>query len=250
MALAALFAQPALAQELPGGPPMGPGFDDAAPMEAAAGPGDRAEHGPNATVSLNMAYRAIGAAEAAGARGSYLDSAKAHYRSALARFGKGDTAGASSEARAASDLARASLAELPPATPKDLPTPPKITAAVAPAADRGAGMRPPGGGGWGSHGGPGGPPPMRGWMGHHDVDAEELGRFVSVENTNEVRTLAQAALAANAAAQQAALAGNLEEAGRKRMLAASLAGAVRAIAFADHPELLQHPARPSAPPAG
>src|ERR1700727_632252 len=56
----------------------------------------RAVH--DATFPLNMAYRTIGHAEQAGASGHFIDAARTHYRSALDRYARNDTAGAAGEA--------------------------------------------------------------------------------------------------------------------------------------------------------
>jgi hypothetical protein len=224
------------------------------PAAAMADTAPVAHTAPDAAFPLAVAYRSIGAAEAFGASGAYLDSARSHYRAALARYGKSDMSGAAAEARASSDLARAAIASQPFPVPKDLPAPPKPQVALTNGRPAGGGPQrphsgpgddragpPPNGGPDGE--GPGGPPPPGGPGGRGDIDAAQLGALVKLENTAEARSLAEAALSADAAAQKAALAGNLEDALRQRMLAQSLAGAVRSIAAADHPELVRESTR-------
>jgi hypothetical protein len=225
-----------------------------ADAETAAAPGF-AQQGPqrNAAMPLNMAYRVIGGAELLGAHGAYFESAKAHYRSAMARYAKDDQRGAAAEASAASSLARAALAESPPAVPKDLPAPPKPTMAMGSPGGRGPGGPPMGGppmGGRPPMGGPGGPGGGPRWGGR-GIDAAELGELVKLDNSAEVKNLADAAVNASIASQKAALAGNLEESMRQRMLGSSLASATRDIVVANHPEAFQRPSRgPRANPMG
>jgi hypothetical protein len=134
---------------------------------------------------------------------------------------------------AAAQLARASMAEHPAPVPRDLPAPPAITAmapperAAAPAermGPPGAGGRERGPGGW-SRRGPGG----------GRFDPAELAKFAQLANTAEAKELAQKALDADVARTRAAFGGNVDEAMRQGRLASDLAGAVRSLAFADHP---------------
>jgi hypothetical protein len=182
--------------------------------------------------TLRGAYRAIGHAEASGGGGPYLDAAKAHYRDALARNGRSDTRGAMAEARAASSLARASMALVAAPVPHDIPAPP---AAPAGGGMMGAADRPEGGPMGEGPGGPAGRPD--GWGGrggmreHRGGDGiEDLGKLAALANTDEAKRFANDALNANMASERAAFAGNREEAMRQHRLAGALAGAVRALA--------------------
>jgi hypothetical protein len=192
--------------------------------------------------ALGAAYRDIGRAENAGATGHYIDAARTHYRSAIDRRGRNDEPGASAEARLASDLARVAVDERPPNAPmgpKDVPAPPT--------------PRPV----------PGGPPdampmihitgadvpmgpdrlPMIRMMGdtmrmhHGGFDATGLAELLKVETGPEAHALAQNAVDANAAAQKAALSGNVSEASRQSRISDDLAAAVHDLAVLNHPEL-------------
>jgi hypothetical protein len=198
---------------------------------------------------LNMAYREIGRAEQAGASGHFIDAARAHYRGAIDRYGRNDAAGAGGEARLAMDLARAAMDERPrvkPAGPKDIPAPPTM-------APRTTAM-----GGPGAMGAPGGMPGMRGGpmmmhgpmgemgggrhhfggMRHHEgFDATRLAELLKIETGAEAHQIAQAAVDANAAAQRAALGGNVEEAARQSRVSGDLLTAVHDLAVINHPEL-------------
>lgn len=186
-----------------------------------------------AAISLQLAYRAIGDAESRGAPGRYLDGARTHYRAALARFGRDDAQGAAGEAMAAAALARAAVNERPLPVPRDIPTPPPVTAAPA---------RPPG------FGGPGGPRAFGG-RSLGVFDPEALRRYAMLQNTPEANDLARNALEANIAHERALFAGNRDEGMRQRRLARDLAAAVRFLASADHPEAFPRPMRrPLGPP--
>jgi hypothetical protein len=234
-------------------------------------PTPRASAGPrpahNATFPLIMAYHAIGRAEIAGATGHYIDAAKTHYRSAIARNGNGDAAGAAGEAMLASDLARAAMDEHPrpaPVLPKDIPAPPSPAAGafhggpggmghgpMAAGPGGGPGMGGPGMGGpgmMGGHGMMGGDGMMahHGMMGRHgfggmrrheEFNATRLAELLKVETGAEAHQIAQAAVDANEAAQRAALAGNVELAARQTRVSGDLAAAVRDLAITNHPEL-------------
>jgi len=233
-------------------------------------PTPRTSAGPrpvhNATFPLIMAYHEIGRAEIAGATGHYIDAAKTHYRSALARNGSGDAAGAAGEAMLASDLARAAIDERPrpaPVLPKDIPAPPTPAAGAFHGGPGGMGHGPlmagPGGGPGGGSGmmgrpgmggpGMGGPGMMggHGMMGgrhgfggmrHHEgFNATRLAALLKVETGAEAHQIAQAAVDANEAAQRAALAGNVELAARQTRVSGDLAAAVRDLAITNHPEL-------------
>jgi hypothetical protein len=196
--------------------------------------------------ALRGAYASIGHAEAGGGSGPYLDAAKAHYRDALARNGRSDTRGAMAEARAASSLARASLALVAPPVPHDVPAPPAPPAGggMMGAADRPDG--PPMDGGHGpmmdGRGGPGG----RGGMREHGDGIADLAKLASLANTDEAKRFANDALNANMASERAAFAGNREEAMRQRRLAGALAGAVRALASLNMtPHQRPNPAAPA-----
>ena len=232
---------PAAAQTPPGapagppGPMNGPGTMRAPSMLRSA----------NAALPLNMAYREIGRAEQAGATGHLVEAARMHYRGAMTRFGKNDATGAAAEARLASDLARAALDERPaptPPTPRDLPAPPAL-----PSMPGMQGM--PGGPGPGMPGmsgmempqirimhGEGGA--MTGFAMHrgHGFDAMRLAEEMKIETGPEAKQLAQAAVDANAAAQRAALAGNVAEAGRQTRLSEDLMAAVSSLVALNHPE--------------
>jgi hypothetical protein len=201
---------PAAAQNAPpgpGGPPMMP-------------------RAPSAAFPLTMAYHEIGRAEQAGATGHLVESARTHYRGAMARFGKNDGAGAAAEARLALDLARAALDERPAPVipvPRDLPAPPALPSMPGP----------PGGGGDGPRGRGG----FRMMHGGHRFDAMRLAEEMKIETGPEAKQLAQTAVDANAAAQRAALAGNVAEAGRQTRLSADLMDAVSALVALNHPEL-------------
>ena len=197
---------------------------------------------PDAHMPLMMAYRTLGIAEAFGASGHYLDVARDHYRSALARLGRNDVAGAGAEARLAADLARVALADHPFPTPRDLPAPPSA-APRAPqvAADGPHPMVAPDGphGGWG--GGRGGHRGRRrGDM--RGVSLAEVGRLLKVENTPEAHALADAAFAAEQSAQKAEFSGDVRTAMRQHHVAGALGAAVRDLALLDHPELRRPPA--------
>ncbi|HEV8022831.1 MAG TPA: hypothetical protein VGP41_16265 [Candidatus Lustribacter sp.] len=194
-----------------------------------------------ATFALRGAYHAIADAEARGASG-YLDAAKTHYRDAMARLARNDP-GAASEAMAAAALARAAVAERPVPAPRDIPSPPALVARVAPPMMG----RPP-------VPGPqaGGPQVARGAMfrGPRSMggrfDATRLAADAKLANTAEARDLAQKALDADIARTRAAFGGNADEAMRQGRLASSLAMAVRALAFADHPPSFKRsPPRPA-----
>ncbi|HEX3463121.1 MAG TPA: hypothetical protein VHS78_03575 [Candidatus Elarobacter sp.] len=207
--------------------------------------------------ALTMAYHAIGRAENAGATGHYIDAARTHYRSAIARHGRNDDAGASAEARLVSDLARVAVDERPanaPTGPKDVPAPPTPRPSQARGRDGAPGM---GGGAWrgmpGMPGMPGGPPEFGGiqmmrigdgpgfGMRHGGgFDATRLAEVLKVETGPEARQLAQNAVDANSAAQRAALAGNVEEASRQSRISGDIAAAVHDLAALNHPELA-HP---------
>ena len=164
---------------------------------------------PNAAAALHLAYRAIGAAEARGAGGRYLDAARTHYRAAL---GKATTSPISAlhEAGAAAALARAALDGRPLPAPRDLPSPPPLPSPAP-------------GGRFGQRFGP-------------RFDPEALARDAALENTPEANDLAKAALDADIAGERAAFAGNRDEGIRQHRLARDLAVAVRALASADHPQ--------------
>ena len=243
----------AFAQSAPEG--LAQGAPDAvrapAPRPAAA------RTGPAATFALRGAYRTIGQAEALGIHSKYLDSARTHYRNAVASYAGGNAAKAGAEGRLASDLARASLAEHPAPAPKDLPAPP-TAAPMAPGGppmgmmpprppmDGGAPMAmrmgPPG------FGGAGGNvvfsrTRQRGGFGR-GVDPALLGQILKFENSAEAKALADEALNASIASQRAALASNLDESARLRRLGGSLAAAVRDLARVNHPERFQMQRRP------
>jgi hypothetical protein len=194
--------------------------------------------------ALGAAYREIGRAENAGATGHYVDAARTHYRSALDRRGRNDETGASAEARLASDLARVAIDERPANVqtgPKDIPAPPT--------------PRPLPGGGTARTGAMpdvmmrvGGDGPifermpmlqigdmLR--MHHGGFDVTGLAELLKVETSAEARALAQNAVDANAAAQKAALAGNVSEASRQSRISDDLAAAVHDLAVLNHPEL-------------
>ena len=198
--------------------------------------------------ALGAAYRTIGRAEQAGATGHYLDEARSHYRSAYDRHGRNDDAGASAEANVALDLARVALDEHPPTPytgPKDIPAPPTprpgsgrvitLSGDFAPVMERRLRVAAPDG--------PLGREPMLrvtedGFsVFHRGFDATALAEVLKVEKGAEARQLAQNAVDANAAAQKAALAGNVSEASRQSRIANDLAEAVHDIAAMNHPEL-------------
>ena len=72
-------------------------------------------------------------------------------------------------------------------------------------------------------------------------DATRLAEILKVETGAEARQLAQSAVDANAAAQRAALAGNVSEAARQTRISDDLAAAVRDIAAINHPEFRNGP---------
>jgi len=216
-----------------------------APASATTAPSRAAWAERGATFALRGAYNAIADAEARGSS-SYLDAAKTHYRSALARYERHD-AGAASEAMASAALARAALAEHPVPAPHDIPAPPAVAMNGAPmmrhpmVASSGRtgmqghmhGMQ---GGMHGMHGG--------GWMHgrhgmHQQFDAEQVAQDAKLADTTEARDLAQKALDADVARTRAAFSGNMEEAMRQGRLASDLAMAVRSLAYADHPRTFQ-----------
>jgi hypothetical protein len=215
-----------------------------APADATAAASDRQAWAVRGAVfALRGAYRAIAEAQVLGAS-PYLDAAKAHYRSALERYGKQD-AGAASEAMAAGALARAAMTEHPAPAPRDVPAPPEMT---APAPSVGDGERagdrmiggPPGGPPRGPMPGgmrppmPGGPPP--GGPGERGpFDAMRLAADAKLAGTPEAQNLAQKALDADVARTKAEFGGNMDEAMRQGRLASELALAVRSLARAEHP---------------
>ncbi|HYW52505.1 MAG TPA: hypothetical protein VE826_00975 [Dongiaceae bacterium] len=200
---------------------------------------------PDSAYALGAAYRDIGRAENAGATGHYIDAARTHYRSALDRRGRNDETGASAEARLASDLARVAVDERPANAstgPKDVPAPPTPRPGPGGPADGGAMMRIMGGDG------PMGPDraPMMRVMSdvirihHGGFDATGLAELLKVETGAEAHALAQNAVDANAAAQKAALSGNVAEASRQSRISDDLAAAVHDLAVLNHPELANH----------
>jgi hypothetical protein len=206
----------------------GAAFAQSDPAVAAApagmvAPGDAHAWAARAAVmALRNAYHAIADAQAMGAS-NYLDAAKSHYRGALARYARND-AGAAAEAMAATALARAAVVDHPLPAPRDIPTPPEMTAMAPPAGPpmngQGGPMRGRGHGGFG----------MRGRF-----DASQLAKDASVANTAEAKDLAQKALDADLARTRAAFSGNQPESMRQGRLASDLAMAVRSLALADHP---------------
>jgi len=172
---------------------------------------------PNAPLALRIAYRAIGAAEARGAGGRYLDAARSHYRAALGKA-SASPAAAAHEASAAAALARAALDERPLPAPRDLPTPPPMPSPLPGGGMRGAFPWP---GGFGERG---------------RFDPAALARDASLEGTPEANDLAKAALDANIAGERAVFGGNRDEGMRQHRLAHDLASAVRELASADHPQ--------------
>lgn len=230
-----------LAQSAPPGPaapaPAAPGAPQALPRRTA-----------DSAFSLGGAYREIGRAEQVGATGHYIDAARSHYRSAIARHDRNDDAGASAEARLASDLARVAIDERPanaPTGPRDVPAPPTPrpgngrTIVIDGAPMPGGIARVPGDGpaalehgamlrvmdGVGFH------------FGGRGFDVTHLAEVLKVETGAEARQLAQNAVDANAAAQKAALAGNVAEASRQARIANDLATAVQDLAALNHPEM-------------
>jgi hypothetical protein len=193
--------------------------------------------------ALGAAYRDIGRAENAGATGHYIDAARTHYRSALDRRGRNDDAGAAAEARLSSDLARIAIDERPanaPTGPKDVPAPPTPRPVPGAPPDGMPMIRITG------SDGPMGPDhhlPMIRMMGdamrmhHGGFDATGLAELLKVETGAEAHALAQNAVDANAAAQKAALAGNVAEASRQSRISDDLAAAVHDLAVLNHPEL-------------
>jgi hypothetical protein len=189
----------------------------AAPNAAAPAPRTMSTRG--AIFALRGAYRAIADAQVDGGS-AYLDAAKTHYRDALLRYQRQDP-GAASEAMASLALARAAVAEHPAPAPRDLPAPPSDDAAAS-GRPMTAG-RPP------MHGAS-----MRGRMGWR-FDATQVADDAKLANTAEARELAQKAVDADVARTRASFTGNADEAMRQGRLAASLAMAVRSLAYADHP---------------
>jgi len=188
----------------------------------------------DAVMPLRMAYREIGLAEALGASGRYLESARAHYRAGLAANGT-DARRAAGEARVAGDLARIALRRTSAPVPHDLPAPP---AAKARGADGGpmqgrssAEARRPGGPA-GRRPGFGGPR-RGGFRGHAGVDPVALAELAKRDQSPEVKQLITDALAAQNAAQQAAIAGNVEEARRQMRVGGALAHAAHDLVFAN-----------------
>ena len=248
--IAALGGSTALAQSATPAAPPAPTAPRAVP------PAARVMRAPiDAAYPLGTAYRDIGRAEQAGATGHYIDAARTHYRAGIDRYGRNDDGGAAAEARVASDLARTALDERPApdrSGPKDVPAPPSPrpitggpdgTVHVMPM----PGM--PGPDGAMVHvertiqrvmdGLPGvafgGDGPFMG-MRRGGYDATRLAEVLKVETGAEARQLAQSAVDANAAAQRAALAGNVREAARMTRISDDLAAAVRDVAAINHPE--------------
>ncbi len=173
--------------------------------------------------ALDRAYRTIGEAEALNGRSPYIGQARGHYAGAYARFRRGDAAGTVAEASAAAALAQAALDERAPAVPRGLEAPPSPAPRARP-----AGAPPPA-----NAPRVPGPPglPVR------PFDASSLQPLVALENTAEVRSLADRAAAA-AAAARALAANDRDGARRQERLAHDLALAVRGITAADHPDRL------------
>ncbi len=179
--------------------------------------------------ALARAYRAIGEAEALNGRSPYIAEARSHYTGAYARYRRGDAIGTTAEAMAAAALAQAALDDRPPYAPRGLEAPPTP-------APRARSARP----------APGMPDlprlqeitRLRGMPGIAMMgrfDASSLQALVTLENTPEVRTLAERANAAAANAQRATASNDREGARRQERLAHDLAQAVRGITAADHP---------------
>jgi hypothetical protein len=156
----------------------------------------------------------------------------------MARYGKNDGTGAAAEARLAIDLARAALDERPAPvmpTPRDLPAPPAMPSmAGRPGMPGMPGMARGGPPGEGPGGFGGGGFRMHGSRG---FDAMSLAEAMKIDSSPEAKQLAQTAVDANAAAQRAALAGNVAEAARQTRLSADLMSAVNALVALNHPEL-------------
>ena len=74
-------------------------------------------------------------------------------------------------------------------------------------------------------------------MHHGGFDVTGLAELLKVETSAEAHALAQNAVDANAAAQKAALAGNVAEASRQSRISDDLAAAVHDLAVLNHPEL-------------
>jgi hypothetical protein len=194
--------------------------------------------------ALGAAYRDIGRAENAAATGHYIDASRTHYRSAIDRRARNDDTGAAAEARLASDLARVAIDERPanaPTGPKDVPAPPTPRPVPGGLPDGAPMIRINGPDG---PMGPGGDhlPMMRVMndtirMHHGGFDAIGLAELLKVETGAEAHALAQNAVDANAAAQKAALTGNVAEASRQSRISDDLAAAVHDLAVLNHPEL-------------
>jgi hypothetical protein len=220
-------------------------FAQAAPPAPPANPQAMPRRVMDPAFALGAAYHEIGRAENAGATGHYIDAARTHYRSAIDRHGRNDDTGAAAEARLATDLARVAIDERPanaPTGPKDVPAPP--TPRPVPGAP--AGGAPPAGMpvirimGDGPMGLDHGPMNMIGnvFQVHHGrFDAVAMAEMLKVETGAEAHALAQNAVDANAAAQKAALAGNVAEASRQTRISDDLAAAVHDLAVLNHPEL-------------
>jgi hypothetical protein len=231
---------PAAAQTAPAAPGASPGVVRVLRVPSAM----RVE---SAAFSLNGAYREIGRAEQAGATGHLVEAARTHYRGAMARYGKNDGTGAAAEARLATDLARAALDERPAPvmpTPRDLPAPPAMPSMPGRPGMPGMSGMPgmPGMPGIARGGPPGGGPGGFGgggfrMHGSHGFDAMSLAEAMKIDSSPEAKQLAQTAVDANAAAQRAALAGNVAEAARQTRLSADLMSAVNALVALNHPEL-------------
>ncbi len=215
-----------------------PASAQTAPAAPAGAPGAMMRPAQDAAFPLMMAYHAIGRAEQAGATGQFVDAARSHYRSALARYGRSDTTGAAAEARLASDLARAATDERPRtamAGPKDVPAPPSPQPRTGgPAMDGGPAMA----GGHARDGmmrggfGPGG---MERGFGGRGFSATRLAEALKAETGPEARQLAQAAVDANGAAERAALAGNADQAARSSRVAGDLMAAIDDLVRLNHP---------------
>jgi hypothetical protein len=74
-------------------------------------------------------------------------------------------------------------------------------------------------------------------MHHGGFDATGMAELLKVETSAEAHALAQNAVDANAAAQKAALAGNVAEASRQTRISDDLAAALHDLAMLNHPEL-------------
>ncbi len=235
-AVALTFGSPAIAQVA--GPRPMQHREHAMPNLAMAAPS-----------ALQMAYDAIGRAQAIDAASPSVASAKSHYTAGLARFAKNDAAGAFGEAHAAMAYARLALDAHGSSAPSGIAAPPP---SVGGDTNRDA-----------SH--------AYELLAQVSRSKAALGKVGAIAASAEATSLLAAASAAETAAERAASARNYGEAERQGRLAMGIGHTLVAVASIDHatevraampdfgppggmgfggPRWGMHGGRPPAPPRG